>query len=325
MRFNFGFSADLSMLATSAEETMEPVTDAAPAVEETAEPVTDAAPAVEETTEPVTDAVPAVEETAEPVTDAVPAAGETTETEKYTGLYDIATRFINNADERGYSRDWKTIENEHDKSVERLLEKTNPKFDANNYYYSFNCQRCVPAYEMRCRGFDVEAKPVEREKDYLSYHPYAVWENPEVQRVSSGTGESEIRSQMAQWGDGARCQVCVTWDPKTGIGGGHTFIAEQVDGETHFYDPQTNDIDVQDYFQDCQEGRRTRADGPWHNRKGDLPTVDNEGNVISYREHDVNDCIDGERRDSERFVTGSDGSVYYTDDHYRSFSRIIGE
>ena len=61
------------------------------------------------------------------------------------------------------------------------------------------------------------------------------------------------------------------------------------------------------------------------NRDGDLPTVDNEGNVISYREHDVNDCIDGERRDSERFVTGSDGSVYYTDDHYRSFSRIIGE
>ena len=53
--------------------------------------------------------------------------------------------------------------------------------------------------------------------------------------------------------------------------------------------------------------------------------MDNEGNVISYREHDVNDCIDGERRDSERFVTGSDGSVYYTDDHYRSFSRIIGE
>ena len=39
------------------------------------------------------------------------------------------------------------------------LKMTNPKYNINSPEYRQNCQRCVCAYEMRRRGFDVTAKP----------------------------------------------------------------------------------------------------------------------------------------------------------------------
>ena len=53
-----------------------------------------------------------------------------------------------------------------------------------------------------------------------------------------------------------------------------------------------------------------------------LPQKDAQGNRIKYREWDVNPLKPGVNRGAERLVTGSDGSAYYTDDHYRSFKKI---
>ena len=67
----------------------------------------------------------------------------------------------------------------------------------------------------------------------------------------------------------------------------------------------------------------TRAGGEWSNRDGELPVMDAKGNEITYQEFDVNNKpIDGTFRDGERFVRGSDGSVYYTSDHYLTFTKI---
>ena len=54
-----------------------------------------------------------------------------------------------------------------------------------------------------------------------------------------------------------------------------------------------------------------------------LPRKDANGNNITYKEFDINrkDPVTN-NRDSKRFVSGSDGSVYYTDDHYMTFKRI---
>jgi hypothetical protein len=54
-----------------------------------------------------------------------------------------------------------------------------------------------------------------------------------------------------------------------------------------------------------------------------LPTKDANCNDITYKEFDVNNKAEGQGRDSERFVRGSDGSTYYTDDHYHTFSKIV--
>lgn len=53
----------------------------------------------------------------------------------------------------------------------------------------------------------------------------------------------------------------------------------------------------------------------------ELPKTDSEGNPITYQEWDVNPPGPG-GRDAIRVVTGSDGSAYYTDDHYNTFTRI---
>lgn len=53
-----------------------------------------------------------------------------------------------------------------------------------------------------------------------------------------------------------------------------------------------------------------------------LPRSDDRGRPIRYREWDVNKQVPGRSRGPERIVTGSDGRVYYTGDHYATFRRI---
>jgi guanyl-specific ribonuclease Sa len=65
------------------------------------------------------------------------------------------------------------------------------------------------------------------------------------------------------------------------------------------------------------EGGRTF--GNFENR---LRQTDGRGQRIRYREWDVHPRRPGVNRGAERLVTGSEGSAYYTDDHYRSFTKI---
>lgn len=53
-----------------------------------------------------------------------------------------------------------------------------------------------------------------------------------------------------------------------------------------------------------------------------LPRTGPDGSAITYQEWDVNPYTPGVNRGAERLVTGSDGSVYWTDDHYGTFTRI---
>ncbi|MCL2137323.1 MAG: polymorphic toxin-type HINT domain-containing protein [Coriobacteriia bacterium] len=66
----------------------------------------------------------------------------------------------------------------------------------------------------------------------------------------------------------------------------------------------------------------TSAGGRFMNRDGSLPTSSTDGSPITYKEFDVNNNIPGTNRDPFRFVVGSDGSKYYTTDHYQTFVRI---
>jgi guanyl-specific ribonuclease Sa len=43
---------------------------------------------------------------------------------------------------------------------------------------------------------------------------------------------------------------------------------------------------------------------------------------ITYQEWDVNPRVASQDRDAERIITGSDGSAWYTTDHYHTFHRI---
>ena len=67
----------------------------------------------------------------------------------------------------------------------------------------------------------------------------------------------------------------------------------------------------------------TVAGAEYQNRNGKLPTTDSNGNPITYKEWDVNNKQPGAFR-GERFVTGSNGSIYYTDSHYGEGSSPTG-
>lgn len=70
----------------------------------------------------------------------------------------------------------------------------------------------------------------------------------------------------------------------------------------------------------------TRGGGVFRNITPDgqhpLPTTDASGKPITYQEWDVNPRAPGQDRDAERIITGSDGSAWYTTDHYHTFHRI---
>jgi ribonuclease T1 len=53
-----------------------------------------------------------------------------------------------------------------------------------------------------------------------------------------------------------------------------------------------------------------------------LPNVDANGKKIKYKEWDIYKKIKGKNRGPHRLVTGSDGSDYYTGNHYKSFDKM---
>lgn len=68
---------------------------------------------------------------------------------------------------------------------------------------------------------------------------------------------------------------------------------------------------------------KTKAGRTFQNDPPKLPKFDGNGRKIGYREFDVNEKKPGIRRDGERFVRGSDGRTYYSNDHYETFIEII--
>lgn len=66
-------------------------------------------------------------------------------------------------------------------------------------------------------------------------------------------------------------------------------------------------------------GKKWENDPIYHETWVRLPEKDSLGNKVYYREFDI---YPKDNRGPERFVVGSDNSVYYTDTHYHSFIKL---
>lgn len=137
---------------------------------------------------------------------------------------------------------------EKEQTLEENLKECNPNYKQGRSW-QINCQRCVPTYELRARGYDVTAKPLLWENDRLAFQPFSVWENAEV-HTTSGDGLAEIEAFLRENGEGTRVQIIAQWK----YGGGHTFVGEVIDGVVRFLDPQTDDTDVRQYFTRVRPG-----------------------------------------------------------------------
>ena len=124
-------------------------------------------------------------------------------------------------------------------SMEQALKATNPNG------YKNNCQRCVPAYEMRRRGYAVVAlsSPENPFDDNIGLYDYQKVFVGTNWITCKGTGKKEITEFLQKCGDGARVEIAIVTDK-----GSHIFAAEQIGEKTIFIDPQKNLVSVENYF-----------------------------------------------------------------------------
>ena len=138
------------------------------------------------------------------------------------------------------------------KIIDDNVKNTNPAFDSEDPQYRQNCQRCVPAYVMRRRGYDVIAKAATVDehgklstKDKLYYKWKNIFQDADFD-VYNGFdgGKAEIIAQMEKWGDGTIAEIKILRRDNSA----HVFVAERVNGIVRFVDPQSGDIDCERYF-----------------------------------------------------------------------------
>lgn len=137
-------------------------------------------------------------------------------------------------------------------TLDEALQTANPGFLVKETNSTTNCYAAVYAFEARRRGLDVAAVLADTVKGT------EVLSGFKEKSFKSFASKSSIEKQMAEYGDGARMEVLVTWksDPTQS----HAFIAEQIDGKTHFIDPQRNKTDCSWYFGDAKYILTTRID-----------------------------------------------------------------
>lgn len=134
----------------------------------------------------------------------------------------------------------------------RALLVSNPNFNkpGTGEKYTSNCQRCVWAYELQRRGYDVEALEYQGTK---RLEDPMVFANNWTAVINNGINkfynnivdgktykqeEQNILKTMYGYGVGARAIIRVGWK---GTNSGHVFIAEQTsENKTIFIDPQSN-------------------------------------------------------------------------------------
>ncbi|SNS55311.1 toxin glutamine deamidase domain-containing protein [Actinomadura mexicana] len=155
-----------------------------------------------------------------------------------------------------------------DSEIDLTLTKVNPKFDWTRSDYSENCTGVVQANELRRRGHDVEAGPLEKHLRSDQNGPggrnISVIEQAWGGKFTPGT-KAEIEEAFKQ--PGSRGIVYIAWN---GVNSGaHVFSVENVGGRVRFVDGQPKPPlrDVAHYFTAGHSTKYLRVD--------DLPTPSN--------------------------------------------------
>lgn len=126
-------------------------------------------------------------------------------------------------------------------SLNNAQDGTNPNYLKGTGNYHENCQRCVTAYELRRRGYKVEALPYtldEGARNWFNAFEGQRWKMFFANRQT--TAINDIEKEVKSWGDGARGMVRWTWK---GRKYGHVINVENRNGIVFYVDAQTNEKD----------------------------------------------------------------------------------
>lgn len=111
-----------------------------------------------------------------------------------------------------------------------------------------NCQRCVPAYELRRRGYDVTAAPRKARNDSVADSWSHLFKDQEWRSVGGDDREEALLNLEAEikLGErGSRYAITLWWQ---GQRGGHTFVAENVNGTVKYIDPQSGNTEYSSWM-----------------------------------------------------------------------------
>lgn len=130
-------------------------------------------------------------------------------------------------------------------SIEDAAAIANPRF-GEGWGYQNNCQRCVQAYELARRGYDVEAnaKPRGGRNPIKWGHELFLDRNGNPAQLRFWMSEADVRAAIAGTQGEARFVVYARWRR----GGAHVFIAEKTPGGIRYVDPQNNSLDASGHF-----------------------------------------------------------------------------
>lgn len=123
---------------------------------------------------------------------------------------------------------------------------SNPYY-ADDRTYRINCQRCVWAYELNRRGYEVEADRHDS-SDYVGsiagikemYMNAPNAKRSDYYRLdllepgSTKRQYEKVKELMSTWGEGSRAILANLWD----TGGGHIWNVEYLGGKVHYFDAQ---------------------------------------------------------------------------------------
>lgn len=138
--------------------------------------------------------------------------------------------------------------------------KVNPEYNMFTYDYSMNCTFCTAAYDLRKRGYDVEASPIstveaytiddicswykgaEKVSSYTVKYQHAI----SINSIKDKLSDSEILiKSLKSNGEGARGHLCLYWEG----GGAHDVVWEIENNNVVIRDCQSNNIvDASEYL-----------------------------------------------------------------------------
>ena len=175
-----------------------------------------------------------------------------------------------------------------------------------------NIERVVTPKKKEDSGIIIENPPKEDKKTIIE-GPTAVPQKPSVTDIPSGdVKEKEIGRDIMPKSPAQEEKKIITYSEKD-MGE----LPQNVQDSYDNYDKAGWKGNT------AGQSKGTCAGRKWGNRDGKLPQVDANGDAIDYREFDVND-YKPPSRDGERFLVGSDGSVWYTDSHYGDGTSLNG-
>ena len=109
-----------------------------------------------------------------------------------------------------------------------------------------NCQRCAYAFELRCRGYDVQAQVNDDKYGQVDKYPFQMIykEKYNINKTTYKSAQKEIERIVSEAGNGSRFAICVYWKSS----GGHVFNVINENGKIRYVDAQNGSLDVSNYM-----------------------------------------------------------------------------